>query len=327
MNVVYWTYPWAYQCKGGGERQMLAYSTELSKMGLNVSYYDMWNPRLESADIFHCFSVMPGVLDFCLYIKNNTNAKLVVSPNLWATIDTRDKYDVKMIESILYLADIVIVNSILEADSLSMSFGANRDKFYVVYNGYDEIFDNVQNIAHPNSKYYYDNYVVNVANIEPRKNQLLFIQALKKFGWHGKFLIVGNVRDEEYAAQCREAAGDMLVCLGELDYASNELLSVLSGAAFFAMPSQVETPSIAALEAAALGKKILITSEGSTREYFKDYAVYVNPDSLESMVDGIATVNSRNVDDLLQKHIRSKFMWRYCSENLFNIYNSLVNKY
>ena len=127
-------------------------------------------------------------------------------------------------------------------------------------------------------------YILNVANIEPRKNQQMLLRAMKEYP-ELKLINIGQCRDKEYYQECKREGGDQFFTFGRLEYASEILRSAMAGCELFAMPSTLETPSIAALEAAYMGKKILITEVGSTREYYGDEAIYVNPMSLESITN------------------------------------------
>lgn len=51
----------------------------------------------------------------------------------------------------------------------------------------------------------------------------------------------------------------------------------MTNARVFALPSWFETPGLAALEAAALETPVVITSRGSTRDYFAESAIYCDP--------------------------------------------------
>src|SRR5690606_6462794 len=96
-------------------------------------------------------------------------------------------------------------------------------------------------------------FVLNVANVEPRKNQLQFLEVLREERPDLTCVVVGGIRDHAYAQACRDIAGDQLKIIDPLPYVSPFLRSALHGCEFFAMPSTLETPSIAAIEAAVTG--------------------------------------------------------------------------
>ena len=38
IKVLFGVYPWAFDCPGGGERQLLAYKEHLTNMGVQVDF-------------------------------------------------------------------------------------------------------------------------------------------------------------------------------------------------------------------------------------------------------------------------------------------------
>ena len=89
-------YPWAFDCPGGGEKQLLAYKKHLDTNKYQVSFFNQWERIDTENKIFHFFSVMPGSIQLCSYERKG--AKLVISPNLWVTPETKDKYLIKIYE-------------------------------------------------------------------------------------------------------------------------------------------------------------------------------------------------------------------------------------
>jgi glycosyltransferase involved in cell wall biosynthesis len=316
MKVLFGVYPWAFDCPGGGERQLLAYKEHLNRLEVEVDFYNQWEPNIKNYDIFHFFSVMPGSYQLCEYIKSQ-GLKLFISPNLWVTEETKYNYPHDEIKRLLQIADKIIVNSYMELEALSSVYALSLDSFAVVHNGVErnyflELIENdfIKTFSLENQK-----YILNVANIEPRKNQFEFLKALKKYP-NLKFVVIGNIRDENYYQKCIEVAEEQLLFLGSLDYNSNLLHSAYLGCEFFAMPSILETPSIAALEAAATGAKILITKEGSTEEYFKNFVHYIDPYSSESIEVSIKNVLEQKNDSNLKESIDKFFNWSVVCEKL-----------
>lgn len=307
-KILFGAYPWAFDCPGGGERQLMAYRNHLQQRGHTVGLYDPWQPVGQGWSVFHFFSVMPGSIQLCNYIRNK-GVKLVISPNLWVTPGTRWKYPHEDIYRLVEIADLLVVNSQLEADALGEVYNLPPERFHVVYNGVENSFL-LQ--ADPQDFRVWAGlgdcrYLLNVANVEERKNQLTFLDALDQHP-DLKLVVVGHARDAAYLEACRKKGGERFLHVGALEYGSDLLRSAMAGAEAFVMPSMLETPSIAALEAAAIGCRLLVTEVGSTVEYFGEDAIYVNPASVESMREGLARVL---VDDSshLRSRIRSHFMW------------------
>ena len=69
QNILFGAYPWAFDCPGGGERQLMAWKSHLENLGHSVSLFDPWGEIPKSTSIFHFFSVMPGSIQLCDLLK------------------------------------------------------------------------------------------------------------------------------------------------------------------------------------------------------------------------------------------------------------------
>ncbi len=323
MNILFGTYPFAFYTPGGGEMQLLQYKKHLGEYrSLNLELFNQWKPDLDLFDRVHYFSCMPGSLPLLKVLKG-AGISLVISPNLWITKATKELYPWQEVQAQLLCADRIICNSDMECNELSSVFNIDRNKFSTIYNGIDDSF-----LTAIDPKKFLDKfsisskYVLNVANIEPRKNQLNLLRALKKFP-DLQLLVIGHVRDYEYLSACLDEGRDQFRYLGPLPHDSDELKSAYAGCEFFALPSTLETPGLAALEAAASGAKILITSDGSTREYFKDFPEYVNPFDTSNIANGIARLLESPASFALKKYISDNFTWSRVIAPLVSIYENI----
>jgi glycosyltransferase involved in cell wall biosynthesis len=93
----------------------------------------------------------------------------------------------------------------------------------------------------------------------------------------------------------------------------------------FALPSQYETPGIAALEAALSGAKVVITKYGGTEDYFAGFAEYVEPTSVESIRNGIVTALNKKKDNVLREHVKKEFLWQKVAEKTKHVYEKFSN--
>lgn len=286
----------------------MAYRNHLLQRGHMVGLYDPWQPVGEGWSVFHYFSVMPGSIQLCNYIRSK-GIKLVISPNLWVTPATRWNYPHEDIYRLVEIADLLVVNSQLEANAIGEVYNVPPERFHVVYNGVENSF-----LAQADAQEFRAwaglgncRFLLNVANVEERKNQLAFLDVLDHHPGL-KLVVVGHARDAMYLEACQKKGGNSFLHVGALEYGSDMLRSAMAGAEAFVMPSTLETPSIAALEAAAMGCRLLVTEVGSTTEYFGEDAIYVNPASVESMRVGLARVLLAERSHLRDR-VRCCFMW------------------
>jgi glycosyltransferase involved in cell wall biosynthesis len=323
MRILFNTYPVAFDCIGGGEIQLLKTKEALEALGVVVSLFDTWDPQLDRHDLVHFFSVQGGSINFCSHVKRK-GLPLVISPVLWLG-EEKEAYPLGEIRDLLHLADRALPNSHAELRLLADSFGLPATHFSVVPNGVDpdfarpvspQVFRSACDLRGP--------FLLNVANIEPRKNQLTLIRAMKSLDV--PLVLLGNVRDDEYFRQCLREGENLVRYLGYLENGSDLLVSAYKACEALVLPSLLETPGLAALEAAAAGARIVITEVGSTREYFGEYATYVNPHDERDINRGIAAELAACRDEALRRRILSRYTWTHAARQTMAVYETLIRK-
>jgi glycosyltransferase involved in cell wall biosynthesis len=317
LRVLFSTYPWAFETPGGGEIQIEKYVEYLPSHEVDVRLYDPWQKNLADVSVFHFFSCLSGSVHFCSYIKQR-GLPLVISSSLWINEQTRDLYPSDEIRAQLSLADVIVTNSNMESELLSRTFALPRDRFATVFNGFEprfaladpQLFRDRFDIRGP--------FVLNVANIEPRKNQLGLVRALK--GLDLPLILIGSRRNKSYADQVFAEGGPQVRFIGPFEHADPHLASAFKACTAFALPSTLETPGLAALEAAACGAALIITSEGSTREYFADHAHYVDHEDPADIRRGVERALARGPDPSLKRLVTSRFTWVSVTAELVKVY-------
>ncbi len=324
MKVLFATYPMAFHTPGGGEIQLLAYRKHLTRYCVDASLFDPWAPRFMDHDIVHFFSCVGGSVHFCQFVKQ-LGLPLVVSPSLWITEQTKRLYPVDEICAQLALADQVVANSDMECDTLSSVLGLPREKFATVYNGVEKCFFEAADPelfrGHFNID---DRFILNVGNIESRKNQLGLVRAMKGFPeW--RLILIGHARSPEYLERVLFEGGGQVTYLGPLDHDSPLLRSAYKACEIFVLPSTLETPGLAALEAFAQNARLVVTREGSCFEYFGNRATYIDPMSVDSIQQGIKQAlevhNSPDCDSA-----DDTYSWVNVVRRLPDVYRSVLAK-
>lgn len=323
MKVLLNTYPTAFIVPGGGEVQLRETARHLEIQGVETALFDPWNPALAGADIVHFFSVFGGSLPFCQFAKQLAS-HLVISPGLWP--DHPERYPMEEIQAMLDLADLVVPNSHAERELLAERFAIPAEKFAVVYNGVEPAaFVQPDTDLFPR-RYGLSRYILCVANIEPRKNQLRLIRALREIPLPLVFL--GEVRDVGYYAECRREAGERAIFLPPLPHDSPDLVSAYAGADLFVLPSLLETPGLAALEAAAAGcPRLVVTAVGSAREYFGDRIDYIEcPEDETAIQLSVRRALERDLmgRNALRRHICETFTWENSTRCLIEFYRGCL---
>jgi glycosyltransferase involved in cell wall biosynthesis len=160
-----------------------------------------------------------------------------------------------------------------------------------------------------------ETFVLNVARIDKRKNQARLVQACKELDI--PVVIIGNNIDPQEYAKIQKIDYSKLHYLGPI-FEKRILFGAYKACTLFCLPSTMETPGIAAMEAAYFNKPVVITKFGGTEYYFKDKAYYVDWHSKEDIKKGIKIM-------LRKKNIHTKeLMQQYSWDKIAEIY---VEKY
>lgn len=313
MKIFFNTYPVAFQCPGGGEIQLLKSKEALERRGHEVVLFNQWQDDLTEADVVHHFSVQGGTYNICMY-AHNQGIPLVVSPILWLS-EYVDQYPMNEIGLLTSIANVICPNSQAEVERFLNHFAAPRDKYHVTHNGVDAMFFEPVSPELFLSRFALQQpFVLCVGNIEMRKNQSALLEAAGQLGVH--VVLIGNIRDPDYFNRLAESFAGKFSHLGFLDHDGELLRSAYSACQVFALPSLLETPGLAALEAAAAGAPLVITQEGCTQEYFGDDAFYVDPMSVRDIADKLALAMSMpDRQTRLREWIR-QYTWDRVAEEL-----------
>ncbi len=323
MKVLFATYPWAFETPGGGEIQLRKYAEHLPAHGVDVLLHDPWRADLGDAQAVHFFSCIGGSVHFCAYVKQR-GLPLVISSSLWITEATRHLYPVDEIRAQLALADVIVTNSQTESDQLARVLDLPRERFVAVMNGFEPRFAEADPKAFRNAFGIEGRFVLNVGNIEPRKNQLGLVRAMKDSKL--PVVLIGHRRDEAYADRVMSEGGDSVRHLGHLDHHDPRLASAFSACSVFVLPSTLETPGLAALEAAASGAAVVVTSEGSTRDYFANYVQYANHADPADIRREIEAALARGPDPALKTHVLKQFGWNTVTAALPGVYKQAIRR-
>lgn len=319
MKILFATYPMAHQTPGGGEIQIYYYQKYLSKIGYKVKLFNNWKDKINNYDIVHYFSCVGGSQHFCNHVKT-LGIPLVISPNLWITNKNKNQYNLTEIQNILSLGDKIVCNSRAEIKKLIQIFNLKKNKIDYVYNGVDPVF-----FKKINSNFFRDKYkinydfILNVANIERRKNQLELVKACNQI--NQKIIIIGKIRDEKYLNQINQIdVNKNLKIISDINHNSLMLRSAYNACSHFVLPSILETPGLSSLEAAASGKNILSTKEGSAREYLKNNAIYFEKNIKNSLQKLLKLPKYSITNKIFIKN----YVWNKCIQRLDRVYNELI---
>ncbi|MDD5163417.1 MAG: glycosyltransferase [Candidatus ainarchaeum sp.] len=238
-------------------------------------------------------------------------------------INRLDFFGFSSVKKTLRRADLLLPNSETEKKIVLDYFGVKKERIVPIVNGVDERFKDA-NSKEFEQKFGLKNFVLYVGRIEERKNVLSLVRAMKDS--KEKLVIIGNAKygSEKYAEKCREEAGKNTVFLPGIPHESGLLESAYAACRVFALPSWYETPGLAALEAGLAGANIVITQEGCTKEYFGEFASYVNPASVKDIREKIFFEFEKAGNKGLQQRIMKNFLWKNTALRTFEAYKKIA---
>ena len=342
-DVIFHAPSFAFQSPGGGENQLVQSARHLEALGMPIRLFSAWTDRVEDARLLHLFGMSQEGLELAK-VANARGIPVVLSPICWyeprAVMALEDGTIKKAASlagwavrsvchrtpswrlSLLTLADLVLPNSRCEAAQLLRLFGVCNERIRVVPNG---VLPAVgwASPEHFCLRYGTFPFVLSVGRIEPRKNTLGLITAARRLGL--RLVIVGKAPpgSARYEHECRRAAPDDTIWLGQVEHHDPLLASAYAAARVFALPSWFETPGLAALEAALAGCSVVITPYGSTREYFGGLVEYARPDRPRELGRGLARAWENGPDPGLARLVGSRYMWPRVARLIAEAYEAL----
>ncbi|NGM24390.1 glycosyltransferase [Roseomonas stagni] len=171
-------------------------------------------------------------------------------------------------------------------------------------------------------------YVLCIGRLEPRKNQLALVLALRETNI--PLVLIGHSTHPEYRRLIDLYRWDGLIIIDRLDNDSPLFWSALAGAQIFALPSWAEGGPLAALEAASVGCKLILTDGRGEREYFGKWATYVDPSDPLALKEAILhesqRVRSKHEINAQIKFFRKRYSWERHVEATRHLYNGLLEK-
>jgi len=204
--------------------------------------------------------------------------------------------------------DLLLPNSQAEAEQLVRYFKIPRRRIHVVPNGADERF------ARPDPQSFVGrfgirDFVLLAGRIEPRKNQLAVLRAMRDVDV--PIVVLGDVvpGHEAYLAKCRRAAGSRVRFVGRVAHTDPMLGGAYAACGCLVLAGWYETPGLVALEAGMSGVPLVLPQRGAAREYFGNHAEYVKPGDHAAIRREILAALARGRSRELARHVQRNYSW------------------
>jgi glycosyltransferase involved in cell wall biosynthesis len=175
-----------------------------------------------------------------------------------------------------------------EMESIVQDFGVAPKPARIVPSGADWIDDDVALPVLP------DEFVLCVARIEARKNQLALARALVELGVPGVFVGDPNPRHRAFVRRFASYVGEHRSLMWLRGLSREQCLAMYRRAGMHALASWYEVQPLVDCEAAVAGCPILTTSRSYSREVLGGAAEYWDPASGHAgLVEGVRTTLDR----------------------------------
>lgn len=221
-------------------------------------------------------------------------------------------------EEVLKGSKMIFPNSETEKNIIISRYG-QRLPFKIIYNGVEVEHDETP-LYNLKDRYNLNNYVLSVGRINPQKNQLGLAKACSELGVN--LVLIGVVNDRAYLEQCK--AYKNVLYLGFID--SYNIYNAYRFAKLHVLPSFVEASGLTSLEAAACGCNIVSTLEGSSKEYFRDYALFCDPYDERSIIEAVEKGYNKRKDSRLKNYVISNYSWENSIKELYESYKKILSE-
>ncbi len=229
---------------------------------------------------------------------------------------------------VLKNSTILLPNSEMEYKELENDFDMRNMNYLVVPNGV-ELDEKLLNISEDvfYEKFKLKEFILCPARIEPRKNQVALINALKGCDYPVVFVGGINNKHKKYIKEFLNLINDNnnLFYLGKLE--KEALFSAYKLARVTVLPSWFETTGLVGLEAGAMGSNIVMTEKGYTQEYYGNMVSYCDPsnyDSIRSSIDNAIEFNYKNNEFI--RLIKNKYTWNMAAEKTYEAYRQILRR-
>lgn len=337
MRVLFLTYPRIGLNRGGLQIQIEETARSLSKLGVDVVQYDPWKNQIPDVDLCHVFSIDCSMVDHVLRAVK-LKVPVVVCPvlnmfnnhPLFSTLKQRLSIlpgvysDLKRAKAMLDAAVFVLAANADERELLTKVFNVDPAKFRIVPNGISMTFrDGDPQLFE--EKYGTTNFVLNVASIEPRKNQLMLVRAMQRLPY--TLVLVGRAspENERYFEQVKAEAGGNVQFVGPIQHDDPMLASCYCAAKLFVMPSLSEVMPLTLNEAAVAGCRILASDQVPIAESIASLVKRFGPNDVTAMARLIDEEMRDEAESRIPQAIHAMPTWDQVGQQLAVLYQSLLN--
>jgi glycosyltransferase involved in cell wall biosynthesis len=231
-------------------------------------------------------------------------------------------------------AEAVITVSKFSRDEILRFFKLPADKVQVIYNGIDDHFfvhgsSTREALEAFRSKYELpDRYILTIGNRKPHKNVHRTVEAYCSGNFAEPLVLLSEFDPTLLKIAERYQKKHQIHFLRFVD--RREFPLVYAGAAAFVFPSLYEGFGFPPLEAAACGLPVVTSRRASLPEVLKDGAIYVDPEDVSDIRQGIVLALQQGSSTLAvveRGRLNAReYRWSKVARDTLGVYQSILGK-
>lgn len=220
--------------------------------------------------------------------------------------------------------DWLLPNSILEMEALNKRLNLKQKNFSIVNNAIDTfVFDQISANSNVSKQ---EGLITFVARIDPRKNQLAFLESMMDTDFPIRFIGNAGPNSQGYFDSLKNLA----LRRGNVEFITHipqeEVFKHMLEAKVNVLTSWIETPGLVSLEAAYAGCNIVVSDRGSVRDYFGDYAYYCDPKDINGIKAKVLEALSAKFNPKFKELIKQEYSWEKTADQTYSAYKKIGMK-
>lgn len=341
MRIGILSYPMLFQTLGGLQIQVKETLRALRDVGIDATLFDPSKTHITEFDLLHIFSAINGNYRIAEHAAA-FGMPTLVSPLIQSHWTRQFGAKARMLESLvgrmtgwlvhteyreietcLRSAQHLVALGSAEKRAIVDGFRIPPAAISIVPNGIADRFFAPERELFCRRHGVSPGYVLNVATIDPYKNQLALAEALAGTGV--ELVVIGPCLDiyRDYLVKVCEHPHVRYV--GPLDYADPALPSAYAAASVFCLPSQAEVMPLTVLESLATGTPAVMTKHhGMDLGTVPQALAFVEPGDRDAIRDAVLSMRAAaDADACLE--VARRHTWRAVAEALIEIYESVIS--
>lgn len=345
-KVLFIVAPTQYLPSGGIQTQVRRTQVELEKLGYEIEMFS--RTKAYRASEYLCGHVWRAGLETYMDTLSLANQEIPFALStifLRGTLSRFSRLQYRYVHNLLEqnpfhlkndtlcareqakLCRAALPNTQFEAEYCYETIRLDAEKTTVIPNGVDTDWLVEKQNYRKDQTLFDQPFVLCVGRIDdPRKNFDLVVQACLKLKI--RCVLVGSLDANSRRGpgkkiqQAVDNKPDLIKYLGIIPHGDPSLAELFQKCTILALPSDFETPGLAALEASFCRSNIIITPVGGTREYFQNDVEYVQPKKLRPLELAIIKCIDRTASANLSLRIGKDYTWANTARLTAEVYET-----